>query len=808
MRALAAIARVGGRLLVGLVVFVLTLAAGLYFHLRTSLPDYAGTVRIAGPQTPIDIVRDRNAIPHIFAGSLEDAMFGLGYVHAQDRLWQMEMMRRAAAGRLSEVLPPAIVGTGVLNVDRTMRALGVYRRAQDSLGALSPRTRKLLEAYSAGVNAHITTHKGSFGPEFTFLQVTPELWQPADSLVWGKLMALSLDGNWRAELLRARLAKKLGEPRMLQMFPQLGDDRESTLSILGDALLKLPLDRLYRATDNDLTRKREASNEWVVAGSHTSSGKPLLANDPHLGLSAPGTWYLARLVGPDFDIRGATSPGSPAVVLGHNGHIAWGFTTTNLDSQDLFVERVDPGDPGKYVTPDGSRPFGAREEYINVRFGEQVKIRLRTTRHGPVVSDVLDPKGTEVESGHVLALSATALDPADTSAEGFLELGLARDWEQFLAATRKIVSPMQNMVYADTAGNIGLISPARVPIRRKGDGFVPVPGWTGEYDWAGFVPFEELPRAYNPPGGIIVNANARLVPGNYRHFISREWAEPYRQRRANALLSGAGQHAVGSMIALQEDILSPDTADTLPPLLALQPRDPRQAHAIDLLRHWNRRMIADRPEPLIYAAWLRHLQRTLYADELGEELFREYASPNVAFLVTILRDHPEWCDDVRTPKAETCAEAMSTALDAALSELQTRYGPAMEAWRWGDAHPAAHRHALFDAVPLLRDVASIRFPADGGMHTLNRATPSFRDRREPYAAVHGAGLRAIYDFDDLDNSRFAIPLGQSGNFLSPWYANFVTGWRAFDYLRIGGYRFRLQREGIGTISLLPVPPAK
>ncbi|HKU95282.1 MAG TPA: penicillin acylase family protein [Vineibacter sp.] len=806
MSVLAAIARIGGRLLAGLVVFVLTLLVGLYFHLRTSLPDYAGTVRIAGLQASIDIVRDRNAIPHIFAGSLEDAMFGLGYVHAQDRLWQMEMMRRAAAGRLSEVLPPALAGTGVVDIDRTMRALGVYRRAQDSLNALTPRTRKLLEAYSAGVNAHIATHKGSFGPEFTLLQVTPEPWQPADSLVWGKLMALSLDGNWRAELFRARLMKKLGEARMLQMFPQLGDDRESTLSILGDALLQLPLDRLFGATDNALTRKREASNEWVLSGTHTSSGKPLLANDPHLGLGAPGIWYLARLVGPDFDIRGATSPGSPAVVLGHNGRIAWGFTTTNLDSQDLFVERIDPGDPGKYVTPDGARPFNAREEYINVRFGEQVKIRLRTTRHGPVISDVLDPKTVEVEGGHVLALSATALDPGDTSAEGFLELGLARDWDQFLAAARKIVSPMQNIVYADTAGNIGFIAPAKVPIRRKGDGFLPVPGWTGEYDWAGFVPFEELPRAYNPPGGIIVNANARLVPGNFRHFISREWAEPYRQRRANAMLSGAGQHTVGSMIALQEDTLSPDTADTLPFLLALQPRDVRQAYAIDRLRHWNRRMLADQPEPLIYTAWLRALQRVLYADELGEDLFKDYASPNIAFLVTILRDRPEWCDDVRTPRPETCAEAISTALDLALDELQKRYGPSIDSWRWGDAHQATHRHALFDAVPLLRDVASIRFPADGGMHTLNRASPAFRDGRDPYADVHGAGLRAIYDFDDLDNSRFAIPLGQSGNFLSPWYANFVSGWRAFDYLRIGGsYRFRLQREGIGTISLVPPP---
>lgn len=804
MKIIAATTLFAGRALLLAGVFLLTLAVGVYFELRTSLPDYRATIRMEGVQAEVEIVRDRNAVPNIFAKSLEDAMFGLGYVHAQDRLWQMETLRRAAAGRLSEVLPPAIAGSAIVDIDRTMRALGVYRRAQDSLGALAPRTRKLLEAYSAGVNAHLRSHKGSFGPEFTLLHVSPEPWSPADSLVWAKLMALTLDGNWRGELFRARAAKKLGDAAMQQLFPQLGDDRESTLSILGDALLQLPLDRLFRATDTELTRKREASNQWVISGAHTSSGKPLLANDPHLGWAAPGVFYLARLVGPDFDIRGATSPGSPAMVLGHNGHIAWGFTTTNLDSQDLFVERIDPNDPGRYVTPDGSRPFGAREEFINVRFGEPVKLRLRNTRHGPVVSDVLDPKTIELQAGHVLSLSATALDPADTSAEGFMELGLARDWDQFLEAARKIVSPMQNIVYADTLGNIGFIAPARVPIRRRGDGFVPVPGWTGEYDWAGFVPFEELPRAFNPPGGMIVNANARLVPGNYRHFISREWAEPYRQRRANAMLAGAGQHTAGSMIAIQADILSPDAADTLPALLALEPRDAREARAMDLLRYWNRRMLAERPEPLIYTAWLRALQRALYADELGEDLFRDYASPNVAFLVTILRERREWCDDVRTSRTETCAEAMLTALDTALDELQAQHGAVIEDWRWGDAHMATHRHALLDAVPLLRNVASIRYPVDGGMHTLSRATPSFRNAgSQGFAAVHGAALRAIYDFEDLDNSRFAIPLGQSGNFLSPWYRNFVEGWRAFDYYSIGGYRFRLKREGVGTVTLLP-----
>ena len=331
-----------------------------------------------------------------------------------------------------------------------------------------------------------------------------------------------------AALLRLRLSQKIGEDGVKFLIEPSGDSKDSTLSMVMAAVKDIDLDRIFHGTDNEVTRKREASNEWVLSGAHAVSGRPLLANDPHLGLTFPGVWYLARLIGPGFDIRGATSPGSPAVVLGHNGTVGWGFTTTNLDSQDVFVERVDPTDPNRYITPDGARPFVVREETIKVAWGDPVTMRVRETRHGPVIDDFVRRGENLTPQGHVLALQATALDGADTSAEGFARVGSAQNWDEFLSAVRRIVSPMQNMVFADTSGNVGLISPARVPIRRKGDGSMPVPGWTSEYDWAGFVPFDEPPRVYNPVGGVIVNANGRLVPSDYRHFISRDWAEPYR----------------------------------------------------------------------------------------------------------------------------------------------------------------------------------------------------------------------------------------------------------------------------------------
>ncbi|MBN9088659.1 MAG: penicillin acylase family protein [Reyranella sp.] len=808
MRTLVRLAAGLAKLLAGLVLALLVFGAGTWFQARGALPPYAGRFEAKGLKAPVEILRDSHAVPHIIAGSVEDAAFGLGFVHAQDRFWQMELMRRLGQGRLSEILPPAIVGSGIVETDRTMRGLGVYRAASDSVGALSPAIRSILDAYAAGVNAWLADDDQQYGLELTLIKLLtggrykPEPWQPADSMVWAKLMALQLDGNWRGELLRLRLAKKIGEDATKFLMDRPSESRDATLALANEALNGLDLDRLYRETDNEATRKREASNEWALSGAHSVSGKPLLANDPHLGLAFPGTWYLARLVGPGFDIRGATSPGSPGVVLGHNGSIGWGFTTTNLDSQDLFIERIDTTDPSRYVTPDGARPFTVRDETISVLWGEPVRLKVRSTRHGVVIDDFVRKPEQYSASGHVLALQATALDGGDTSLEGLLRISQAQNWNDFLNAARKVLSPMQNVVYADTAGNIGLVAPARVPIRRKGDGSIPSPGWTGEYDWAGFVPFDDLPRTYNPPSGIIVNANARLVPDDYRYFITNDWAEPYRQRRANQLLREVERHPVFGMTIIQGDILTPDAADMLPLLLKPEPRNARATRVRELMGRWNRFMLARRPEPLIYEAWLWELQRGLLADRLGDELFFDMTAPRVTLLMRILRDKPDWCDNPKTPAAETCDDAIAAALDRALDWIARRQGNDIDAWQWGIEHPAAHRHPFFDAIPLLRDVASVRFPFDGGGHTLNRATPSFRGPR-PFEAVHGAGYRGVYDFSDLDNSRFAIPLGQSGNMLSRWSTSFVDNWRALRYVEIAGTRAEVVRSAVGVITLSP-----
>ncbi len=796
------------KLVGALLLAVAVLLVGVFFEARGALPPYSGHYEVRGLKASVEILRDKNAIPHIIAGSIEDAAFGLGYVHAQDRFWQMEFMRRLGQGRLSELVPPALVGNGLLDTDRTMRGLGVYRHASDSVNALSAGSRGVLEAYAAGVNAYLANEDQQFGLELTLIKLLsggryrPDRWQPADSLVWTKLMALSLDGNWRAELLRSRLLKKIGEDALTFLIQPTDDSRDATLTRVNEALNDLDLDHIYRSTDSPATAKREASNEWVLSGNRTVSGKPLLANDPHLGLGFPGIWYLARLVGPGFDIRGASAPGAPAIVLGHNGSIGWGFTTTTLDSQDLFVERIDPTDPNRYITPDGARPFAIYDETINVLWDDPIRLRVRETRHGVVINDFVRKPDELAPTGHVLALQATALDSSDTTMEALIRIGLARNWDELLDAARKVVSPMQNIAYADTQGNIGLIAPARVPIRRKGDGSMPQPGWTSEHDWASFVPFEELPRTFNPPAGLIVNANGQLVGSDYRHFISRDWAEGYRQRRADDLLREVERHPVYGMIALQADNRSPDVDEMLPELLKSAPRNNRAATAHAMLRSWNNFMLATRPEPLIYSAWLMELQRGLLADEVGNELYADMAIPNVPLMLRILRDRPQWCDDRTTQAVESCDDVIAAALDRALAGIARRQGNDIGAWQWGKEHQAAFRHPLFDGIPLLRDLASIRFPSDGGAHTLNRAHPAYRGAA-PFEAVHGATFRGIYDFDDLNNSRFAIPLGQSGNFFSRWSHNFVEQWRSLRYVEISGTHPEVARTSVGALTLSP-----
>lgn len=748
-----------------LVLLVALLAGWLW--LRTSLPTLDGERTLAGLQADVTVTRDERGVPYIEAGSAEDAYRALGFVHAQDRLAQMEFMRRFGTGRLSEVL-----GSGTLHLDRYMRTLGVGRLAEADFESLSAEVQDALVAYAAGVNAFLSSVGWALAPELELLLHEPEPWRPADSLIWGRLMALRLTGNWHGELLRARLAEWLPPERIAELWPMDVAARSrpaapSAAPTADGASGSGLLDERLRPDPAD------GSNGWIIAGSRTETGAPILANDPHLGLTLPNIWYLARIDTPDLTLAGATTPGVPFHILGRNSEVAWGLTTTHGDASDIFVERVE-GD--RYATPDGLRPFLLREETIAVRFADPVVERVRETRHGPVISDVVPEAAAISTAGTVVALAHTGLLPGDVNAEGMYRINRARDVEQVLAAAAKLRSPQQNVLFATRAGQIGMQVAGLAPVRAGGDGFMPAPGWTGEFDWNGFLPFEEMPRELDPERHYIVNANNRPFEPGYPHFLARDWPEPYRAARieevierdlpATALISGRLQMDVRSLGAMElRDLL----------LQTVSPSEANRA-AVRLLDAWDGVMARDRPEPLIYYTWLRSVYGAVFADDLGE-LFHQWVGERPDALRRAIRGETTWCDNVTTEIIEACGPVLGRALDFALVRLREAYGEDLLNWRWGAVHRARFSNSLFGRIPVIGPYLDHVLETDGGNFTVNRGGMDLANRERPFRHVHGAGYRAVYDLSDLDRSQVMIAAGQSGNPLSRWYADLLVPWR-------------------------------
>ncbi len=782
-------ARIGGLTLLGLTAIV---AAVLGWLAWASLPQVSGEAVVAGLGQPTALARDEHGIPHVEASSMADAAFALGFLHGQDRLWQMEFDRLVGQGRLAEVL-----GEAALPIDRFLRTLGLARHAQAALATLPTPTRALLEAYAAGVNAAIDRFGTVLPPEFLILRHRPEPWRAGDVLLFQKLMALDLSGNWRTELLRARLAQRLTPAQMADLWP--GQPAGSPVTLAG--LAGLPLDQLAEVLP-EAPPPGIGSNVWVADGSRTRDGSPLLANDPHLQLQAPGRWYLAQLRAPGLDVIGATLPGMPFVVLGRNEHIAWGFTNTGSDTQDLFIERLDPADPGRYLTPEGSVPFRTRTETIGVRDAAPVTMTVRETRHGPVVSDLVPGAAELAGSARVLALAWTQLSDSDTTVEAGFAIGRARDWPGFVAAVELYQGAQQNMAFADDTGTIGMISPGAVPIRRGGDGSLPVPGWTGEYDWLGTIPAEALPRELQPSSGLLVNANNRLVPASYPYLLTNDWEPSLRAQRIQGLLGTARNLDAEAFAAIQLDATSPLATQFVPFLLAAGADGPHR-DMLAALAAWDGRMRADRPEPLLFTAWYKELAAAVYADELGP-LFPSFRGLRPDFMREVLEQRPVWCDDVRTPTVETCPEQIRKAFAQAVSDLTAVYGPDWRRWRWGEAHPAVMAHRPFEQSEWLRRWFSVLFPIGGDGSTVDVAAYGPTRDEIPFGAIHGPGYRAIYDLGAGDRSRWIIALGQSGHPLSRHYADLSELWRDGRYLPM---QMRAEGERETTDRVLLLRPA-
>ncbi|HEX6911451.1 MAG TPA: penicillin acylase family protein [Longimicrobium sp.] len=787
----------------GLVLLAVAALAGAWWYVGRTAPDYGRGAAIAGLAAPVEVWRDSLGVPHVWAGGEADLFRAMGYVHAQDRLWQMELFRRMADGRMAEVMGAALVPT-----DRFMRTLGMGRAAAETERTLDGETRALLQAYADGVNAWIRDHTGPLPPEFLALRFKPEPWTVRNSLSVGKIMAWDL-ADWQNGLELQRATDAVGPELAADLYdvypawgittlgaaagqagvPSAPATQTQAQPVRPTALRNVPIPELpeQAAWLLDGLSAARASNAWVVGGERTRSGKPILANDTHLALRAPGIWFLAALHGGGVETAGMTIPGIPLVVIGHGKTVAWGFTNAMTDDVDFFVEQVDSADPTRYRTETGWAPFQVREERILVRGAPAVTHRVRTTRHGPVLSDVERRAGDRV-----LAMRWTGQDPS-TEVRALLGMNRARNAAEFTAALRGFDNPHQNVVFADAEGNIGYWMAGRVPIRASGDGVLPVPGWTGEGAWTGWLGFDQHPHVLNPPAGFIVSANNRPAGADYPHRIASHWAAPYRAQRIHDLVAASRGLTAADVARQQMDVQDGFAQRYLPHAVRAAERI-GDAGTARLLREWNGEASVDSRAATVFYGWYELLRTALNKDNYQGKGFHHF--PDHALAAVLERGESPWVDDVTTPdKVETLDELSAVAMrDAARSASVP----------WGQRVQTRMDHPL-GSVAWLERVFKLNvgpFPAGGAHNTVN--VSAFSPQRLPYVSSFGPSQRHVVDLARVDEEGgFIVPTGQSGVPTSPHYRDQVEMWRAGRLWPIPLDRARAEGRAVHRMTLTP-----
>ncbi len=810
----------------GMVLLAVIAVIGLYFLLSRSLPDYDKTIAVAGITAPVEIVHDNANVPHIFAENDADVFFGLGYAHAQDRLWQMTMLRRTVQGRLSEVFGPRTI-----NIDKVLRRFDLYGAAIKSVEVQDARTLTALRAYSAGVNARLQDINdaalGRGAPEMFVFSNPIAPWQPADSIAIIKLLSVQLSAHLENEVLYARTSLALDdEDRLADIMPLAPGSGIAALPEYASLFPETPLPQMQAtlaAPEEPLSpfKKRAfagASNAWAAAPARSASGGTLLANDPHLGFTAPGIWYLARLELSSGGVIGGTIPGVPTVMTGRSANLGWGITSSYLDDQDVFIEKVNPDNSGEYLTPDGFKPFITQRSIIRIKDADPVTLTRRWTENGPVLPGSHYNLAQVTPSGHVAAVSWTALSPQDTTMSAAVELMYADTVDEALAAGERYIAPSQNLTLVDQT-KIAMKTVGAMPRRsaeHESQGRMPSRGWIPENRWKGISPYSANPEFIAPAGGLLGNTNNKTLDRPFPLHVSFVWGDTQRVHRWKKLMESREVHTRDSFIEAQLDAVS-FTARSLLPLIGADlwftgesapegtPERQRQ-RALQLLSDWNGEMSEHQPEPLIYAAWLRALQDRLIRDQLGP-LASEFAHPNPVFIERVYRDidgAAAWCDVKQSSPVETCTDIARLALDDALIWIGERYGTALESLRWGDAHQATHDHPVLGEVPVLRYFVNIRQSTSGGDNTLLRGRTR-GSGAEPFQNVHGAGYRGVYDFADPDSSVFITATGQSGHFLSRHYDDLAQLWRRGEYIPMSLDPELARAAAVGITVLNPAP---
>lgn len=791
------------------VLLVVVVAVGGFLTVRASFPVTEGDITAPPLDTPVDVYRDADGVPHIVADNPYDLFFAQGYVQAQDRFWQMDFQRHIGHGTLAELF-----GESQVETDLFLRTLGWSRVAEQEWAAASPETAVALSAFADGVNAYLADNSGAgISLEYAVLKLTnpaytPAPWDPIDSLVWAKVMAWDLRSNMDLEIMRAQLQPSLGE-RVDDLFPPYPEDRavivpdyvpgtasttaatteglDGLLAGISDAMQRV--DDLVGPVGSDI-----GSNNWVISGSRTATGMPILANDPHLGIQMPSIWYETGLhctsvsEACPYDVAGFSLLGAPGIVIGHNARIAWGVTNLAADVQDLYIEKLNPDDPNQYEVDGEWVDAETRAETINVAGGDPLRLTVRVTRHGPIISDVygaledIDESGLDLPEQYGIALKWTALMPSRTY-EAILELNKAQNWDEFQNALRLWDVPSQNFVYADVDGHIGYHAPGRIPIRAGGDGRIPVPGWTDEYEWTGFVPFDELPAAFDPPEGYIVTANNAVTRPGVGPFLAREWAYGSRaQRIVDMINEASGPISTDDVRAMQFDNASFHAEILVPAYVGLASAVPEVRRAQEVLESWQGpdgryRFDAGSAGAALFAGAWRNLILATFGDDLPEEYLPSGRDSILETFRMLLKDpNNVWWDDQSTTTVETRDDILEASLLAAWNEISGRLGDDPSTWQWGELHTAtfvnqtlgksgiAPIEALFNRGP---------FQTSGGTDMVNATSWLVKDG---YEVVALPSMRMVVDLSDLDASTALHTTGQSGHAFHRHYDNMIERW--------------------------------
>ncbi|MBB5721880.1 penicillin amidase [Loktanella ponticola] len=810
------------RIITGLIVLCVAIFALTYYFASRSLPNYTADEAVQGIASPVEIVRDNANVPHIFGATDPDVYFALGYAHAQDRMWQMTMLRRTAQGRLSELF-----GERTLPIDKLLRHLDLYRTATESVDDQDAQTTAALKAYSAGVNAWLgKVNEGARGrgaPEMWMFNHAISPWQPADSIAIIKLMALQLSSQLENEVLRARTSLLLDPNLVRDILP---DDPGSGIAMLPEYATLVPDLPRYaansRAPYDPLSPVKPAqlagaSNAWAAGPTRSATGGTLLANDPHLGLTAPTIWYLARLELSTGGVIGGTIPGVPVVMTGRSDSLGWGITSSYLDDQDLFIEEVNPDNSTQYRGLDGWENFKSRDSIINVRDQSAVTVRVRETVNGPVLPADQFDLSTITPRGHVVSLGWTALSRDDTTMSAAIKLMQARTVDDAFDATEGYIAPSQNLTVADRT-RVGLKTIGAIPARtpdHQSQGRLPSFGYIEGNRWFGRQPYADNPEFADPMGDILGNTNNKTSDAPFPDHVSYVWGDTQRIKRWARLMQAREVHTRESFIEAQLDTVS-YTARTLLPMMGADlwftgeaapegTPERRRQQALELLAAWNGEMNEHMPEPLIYAAWLRELHKRLTRDELGP-LSSEFTHADPVFIERVFRNidgASVWCDVVQSAPVETCTDISRQALDDALIWIDEHQGTTVAALRWGDAHQATHDHPVLGDVPLLSWFVNIRQSTSGGDNTLQRGKTSGVGPN-PFQNVHAAGYRGVYDFADPDSSVFISATGQSGHPLSRYYDNMGELWRRGEYVPMSLDTALARAAAVGVTVLTPI----